>query len=284
MRLARVLLGLWLAASACGGAERTRAVPVSDAPVPGASAPRQAASDGRAAREDEFAPPDDTGWGRAAGLRYLEEVRGGVAAGAALPMIVVLHGLGDRPHPEWIGELPVPVRLVLPQAPTPYFGGFAWFEYRAAESKPADLARGIAGAAEQLARAIAILRTRRATEGKVLVTGFSQGGMLSYALALRHPDGLALAVPIAGLLPEPLWPERASPGTAYPPIRAMHGDADTLVPIARARSLHAHLARLGFDEKLGEHSGVGHAITPAMFEQLRATLVSALAGGVVARD
>lgn len=279
---ARALL-LLLGAVACGGAERSRVTPASTATsVSETRAPAAAATPASAtssAGHDGFVAPGADGWGTAANLRYLEELRGDASANEALPMIVVLHGLGDRPHPEWIGGLPVPVRLVLPQAPTPYAGGFAWFAYTSADARPGDLAHDIDGATEQLARAIDVLRARRPTRGLVLVTGFSQGGMLSYALALRHPEQVALAVPIAGFLPEPLWPKQHGRDIRYPPIHALHGDADGRVPIALARSLTAHLARLGFDARLDEQHGVAHAITPMMFEHLRTTLASALTDG-----
>lgn len=280
---ARTIVLVLVAGVACGGAEHSRATPaptatrVSETKAPATPAAPKGAASGT--DDDGFVAPGADGWGTAASLRYLEEVRGSANANEALPMIVVLHGLGDRPHPEWIGGLPVPVRLVLPQAPTSYAGGFAWFAYTSAEARPEDLARDIAGATEQLARAIDVLRARRPTRGLALVAGFSQGGMLSYALALRHPEQVALAVPIAGFLPEPLWPKQHGRDIRYPPIHALHGDADGRVPIALARSLTAHLARLGFDARLDEQHGVAHAITPMMFEHLRTTLASALTDG-----
>ena len=50
--------------------------------------------------------------------------------------------------------------------------------------------------------------------GKVVVTGFSQGGMLSYALALHHPELIEYALPISGMLPEVLWPTTPPPSAA----------------------------------------------------------------------
>lgn len=276
---AHAIAVLFLAGVACGGAERSRATPAPTTTTGFTSAAPATARAEPTARGDAFGAPGTDGWGSAAGLRILEVVRGDTAADDALPMIVVLHGLGDGPHPEWIRDLPVPVRLVLPQAPTPHGDGFAWFPYRSAETRPEELARGIAGASEQLARAIRVWRARRPTHGLPLVTGFSQGGMLSFALALRHPGQVALAVPIAGFLPEPLWPKERARDLRYPPIRAMHGDADERVSIALARSLVAHLAKLGFDASLEERHGIGHGITPAMFESLRNTLAGALAAG-----
>jgi phospholipase/carboxylesterase len=132
--------------------------------------------------------------------------------------------------------------VILPQAPTPYSDGFSWFGYSAAGGQPAELAVGIAVASDRLAAAIGRLTRGLPTRGRVIVTGFSQGGMLSYALALRSPALFELALPMSGLLPASLWPDRPEPGVRYPPIRACHGTADTLVPFEPAHALVAALA------------------------------------------
>ena len=60
---------------------------------------------------------------------------------------------------------------------------------------------------------------------------------------------------------------RSDPGR-FPPIRALHGDADGLVPIQPAREAVAHLAGAGVDVTLTEYGGVGHSITPGMRREL----------------
>lgn len=264
--------------ASCGEPKAAPSAERPSAPAPPTRpATAAAAQQARASDPAEFTAPDGAGFGRAAGLRTLEVVRGGARAEERLPLVVVIHGLGDRAHAEWLAGLRVPVRLVMPQAPTRYGGGFAWFEYRARSAPPDELARGITRAAEQLARAIEVLERERPTRGRPIVTGFSQGGMLSYALALAHPERIALALPVAAFLPEPLWPRARAPGVRYPPIRALHGDADSLVPVDGARKLVAHLDALGFDAELGEHRGVEHTLTEAMEVELVANVLAAIA-------
>jgi phospholipase/carboxylesterase len=215
----------------------------------------------------DFAPPDAEGWGRAAGLRYLERCLGPCAKDAAVPLAILIHGLGDRPRPDWLpsaANIETPVRLIMPQAPTPFYQGFAWFPYRIRGNNPVALARGIAGAADHLARAIAELAARRPTIGRPFVMGFSQGGMLSYQLALHHPEVVELSLPMSGMLPESLWPAAKPAGTRFPRIFALHGDADEIVPVAPARALVARLRTLGYEAELREYEGVEHHITPAM--------------------
>ena len=239
-----------------------------------------------AVEREPFTPPDSRGWGRAAGLEYLERTLGGGDPAAPMPMLIMIHGLGDRPRQDWFGgadAIDTPLRLIMPQAPTPYGqDGFAWFPFRARGNDPDDLARGISAASDRLARAITVLKTQRPTRGAPIVAGFSQGGMLSYALALRHPGLVSFSHPISGLLPEPLWPSSKPVASARPRIAAMHGDADDLVPIEDDRRLNAHLRKLGYDAQLREFAGVGHTITPAM-EAHSVELLNAAARRLVPR-
>ena len=240
----------------------------------GSAAAQEPTSEAREVSAD--APPDHTGWGTAAGLRYLEIVRGGASPNEKLPLLVVIHGLGDKPHHDWLQAIDVDsnrkVRMILPQAPTPHGNGFAWFPYRAGSLDQAALARGISAAAERLTRMIEVLRTQRATRGRAVVTGFSQGGMLSYAIALSRPDVVECAIPISGMLPAPLWPERGRDASWFPRIRALHGETDSVVSFDVDRQLVQRLGELGYPAELTAFGATGHTITAAMSALVRTIL------------
>jgi phospholipase/carboxylesterase len=257
--VAWLLLGATLACSS----ERTPSQPATRVPT---------------AREEsaDFTPPDPDGYGRAGELRYLEIVLGG-DADDTLPMVVVIHGLGDSPGRHWLDlvQLDAPLRLIMPEAPTPYLDGFSWFTYRAATASPERLARGIARAEAQLAVALERLVRGRPTRGRPLVTGYSQGGMLSFALALAHPERIEIAVPISGMLPAPLWP-KTRPSGRFPSIVALHGAADERVPYALTARLRDHLQALGYPVTLHTYEGVAHSISDEMRAQVIAALKNAL--------
>jgi phospholipase/carboxylesterase len=105
------------------------------------------------------------------------------------------------------------------------------------------------------------MATKRPTTGKPIVTGFSQGGALSFALAARYPQSFAAAFPLSGWFPAALWPTEKPQGA--PPIIAFHGTADSLVPITRMRPGAKRLAELGFSIDVRELEGVGHTIPAA---------------------
>ena len=223
-------------------------------------------------------PPDAEGWGVAGGLHYLEIVRGDAQPDETLPLLILIHGLGDRARRDWLHVIDVDqtkVRMILPQAPTPYGDGFAWFEYRFRDQDPDALAQGITEASDRLARMLDVLAKQRATRGRAVVCGFSQGGMLSFALALRHPQLIRYAVPISGMLPPRLWPRRTPRGRAVP-VHALHGTADTVVAFEADRALVSHLKKIGYPAELSAFEGIGHSIAPAMAQAAVSAIVRAL--------
>src|SRR5688572_5867286 len=140
-----------------------------------------------------------------------------------LPLVIGIHGRGADPEDfaQLFRDFPGKVELAIPQAPTPFGGGWSWFALAGGMSDEA-LAASIGPAEEKLWPAIAELARGR----KVIVTGFSQGGMLSFVLAARHPDQIAAAFPIAGGCPAPLLPAKRAA-----PVFAMHGTADKLIGV-----------------------------------------------------
>lgn len=186
-------------------------------------------------------------------------------------VIVALHGLGDRPEQfvrvarPWAEDATV----LVPAAPDAWGAGGSWFNVRA-RSDGSALAEGVGAAADRLA---ALLAGRTKKSDHVVVTGFSQGGMLSFALAVRHPELVDLAVPIGGLLPRDLYP--ADLPADHPAVRALHGADDDRVPTAEAQATVAHLQSLGWDATLKTYDGVGHSISQPMRADLMATVTAA---------
>lgn len=196
-------------------------------------------------------------------IHYLEFVTANADPEAPLPMIIAIHGLGDSPQGfrTLLEGFDRPARVILPRALDAHEdGGWSWFPIRARDRDVAALAQGIDHAADVLAPAIAQLTEQRPTIGKPIVTGFSQGGMLSFALAVEHGELFAAALPIGGWLPEPLWPANAT--ASAPPILAFHGDADAAVRYEPTKLCVEQLRGLGYPVELRTYVGVGHMISP----------------------
>ena len=212
----------------------------------------------------------------AAGIHYLEIMTGGAGPEDEVPMIVAIHGLGDEPKnfQHVLDAFPGRARVILPRAIDDHEPGWSWFPIRARSADVEGLSRGIEEAADAIAPAVAELANSRPTVGKPIVTGFSQGGMLTFALAVRHPQQFSGAVAVGGWLPPPMWPESAP--ADFPELVALHGDADKAVKIQPTRDAVAHLSKLGVPVELHEYPGVGHAIPPAMRAELHQLLTARL--------
>ena len=137
------------------------------------------------------------------GLEFHEFVTGGASADDKLPLIIAVHGLGDSPK-KFAGLLSgfkEPARVVCPRGPVPHGKGYSWFDTRISKGRVTsiDLAE-IEEASDRLALLIATLSKSRPTKGKAVITGFSQGGVLSFVVAFRHPDSVGAAIPVGGMV------------------------------------------------------------------------------------
>lgn len=216
-------------------------------------------------------------------LGYVELVTGAPAEpGESLPIVIGIHGLGDRPElffRTFASEMPARVRMILPRAPTAYGDGFSWFEVlgtnlAAAGSNPAFVG-GITDAGERLAALIEKLTNDLHPPAPPIVFGFSQGGILAYYLAAKHPAAIAAALPIAGLLPPSLGPT-AVPAKTF----AYHGGRDDLVPIDAARATVAAFRAAGGEAELSEYPHLGHAMSLAMVRDVQKRIVELLPASV----
>jgi phospholipase/carboxylesterase len=207
--------------------------------------------------------PGSTTQGEIAGVRYLEHMTGGARPDERVPMIVALHPMDGDP----VDFLPLlrryrrRARLILPYG-HPSGGMYFWYDFGRDDAAGTLVTRE----ADRIAAVLGALVAARPTVGKPLVTGFSQGGIMTFALAVTHPEALAAAFPISGLLPPSLYPSAAlssqppRPAT-LPPVTAFHGASDLAVPIEGARASIAELRGAGYTAELREYAGVAHDIS-----------------------
>lgn len=207
----------------------------------------------------------DGPWGT---VPYMVTETGGADADETLPMIILLHPLGGFPA---IGALQArrydfPVRVVAPGGAKLNLLGRSWFSF------PDDwdeFTGGIQEASDRLAAFTREITKHYPTAGKPIVTGFSQGGSMAYALAAFHPQLYSLSVPVAGALAGEI-PER--PQAPILPIRALHGEADKVMPFEWGEGSVEHLREHGYDVTMYSEAETGHAITDTLRDKWRGYL------------
>jgi phospholipase/carboxylesterase len=199
-------------------------------------------------------------------LRALERPAAGEAAGA----LVLLHGRGADEHDLFplLDALDPERRLhgYTPRAPLSLPpGGAHWYHVpRVGYPDPETFAAGY-GALTEWFDALPYPAER------VALGGFSQGAVMSYALALGvgRPRPRTLFA-LSGFIPtvDGWAADLVSP---FPPVAIAHGVYDTAIPVEFARTARATLEAAGADVLYLE-SPIEHSIDPQVVPQLRARL------------
>lgn len=226
----------------------------------------------------EVAPGVRVREGTAEGVVYFEIILGDADFDDPLPLVVLLHGRGDRPRIPGgpFAGVDTPMRLVMPRGPLRLGAGYAWVPVSVTHRRPDALASALRERTEHLAALIQTLSATLPTLGRPVVAGFSQGGLLAFSLALHRPDVVGRAFPIAGWVPPALMPASSVAPELRVPIRSAHGTEDPIIPIGPTREVVAMLRALEWEVELVEFDGVGHAVSPEMNALFEAWLEEAL--------
>jgi phospholipase/carboxylesterase len=177
--------------------------------------------------------------------------------------VVLVHGYGSDGNdliglaPRWQQFLPS-AHFVAPHAPDPLPGspGFQWFPISRID--PAEMQRGVESVAATLDHFLdAELQRLSLPPERLILTGFSQGAMLSLHLGLRRATPPAAIVGLSGLLPAPA-PSRSN----GPPIFLAHGDADDVIPVQAMLMAATMLGAGGRAVQWHIAPGIGHGVDP----------------------
>jgi phospholipase/carboxylesterase len=195
-------------------------------------------------------------------LRYDQYMPADVKEGA--PLFVLLHGRGSHKgdlmalQPYLLPE----AMVVAPEAPFPgaawgYGPGWAWYRFQG-RNRPEP--ESFEGSQAQLHAFLDELpRLLPVTPGPLILGGFSQGGVMSMAYALRHPGAVPFVVNFSGFLPDhpsvQATPERVK-GTR---IFWGHGTDDPMIPFALATEGRGLLQQAGADLTACDYP-IGHWI------------------------
>ena len=180
------------------------------------------------------------------------------------PTVVALHGWGANAM-DLLGLAPYLAEgqfLVLcPQGPVEVpLGpavGYGWFPLTMGEPPdPAALAAGV-DAARRFVDAAA--RRYPVDMNKLVVLGFSQGGVIAYALALDEPQRFAGLVALSSWFPAPLAQTLPPRDRARLLTLVQHGTRDELIDVGRGRESVENLRRLQVPVTFREFE-MGHEI------------------------
>jgi phospholipase/carboxylesterase len=172
--------------------------------------------------------------------------------------VIWLHGLGADGNdfvpivPQLVDPAWPALRFVFPHAPVRAVtvnGGArmrAWYDIVGTDIASRQDATGVHESIGLVRQLIAREGERGIAADRVLLAGFSQGGAIALATALRHPETLAGVIALSTYLPlhETTVAELA-PANAALPVFMGHGNHDPVIPESLGALSRDFLRRLG---------------------------------------
>lgn len=195
------------------------------------------------------------------------------------PLLLLLHGYGSNEEDlfSFAPELPDEYYVVSARAPynlQPY--GHAWYaiNFDEDENKFSDNDQAIESR-DVIARLINELISELPIDFQdVTLIGFSQGTILSYAVALSYPEKIKNVVALSGYLnPDLLASGYEKKDFSHLKIFASHGTVDQVIPVEWARKAPDLLKKLGIDVTYKEYP-IGHGVSPQNFYDFKNWLES----------
>lgn len=201
--------------------------------------------------------------------------REGATAGAAPPLLLLLHGRGsdERDLLGLAGALDPRFLVVSARAPDSLPPGYHWYDLLAVgRPEPESFARSRALLARFVGEAVAAYG---ADASQVFSLGFSQGAVMTGTLLLTRPDLIAGAVMLSGYLPLRSGLAIDAAALERKPAFVGHGTSDAVISADFGREARAFLGQAGAD--LTYHEGrFDHRITPEELAAVAAWLTARL--------
>ena len=193
------------------------------------------------------------------------------ATTGAHPALVLLHGAGGNTD-FWLERIaPLVARLGVAVYAVHYFDRTG-----TTRADPAMLSDGkhVPLWMEAVRDALKAIAARPGVDAnRVALVGISLGAFLSLALAAEGLRIKAIVEISGGLVP----PYEALASRAFPPVLIVHGDRDTVVPVAMAHALETTLKKLGVAHKTEILAGEGHWFSSPAQARILAAVAAFLA-------
>lgn len=186
------------------------------------------------------------------------------------PLLLLLHGYGSNEEDlfSFASELPQEYFVVSVRAPFDLmYNSYAWYaiNFDADENKFSDMVQArdsrdlIAGFIDDL------IEKHPIDAQNVTLIGFSQGSILSYAVALSYPQKVQRVVGMSGYLNTEMATESFENNDfSNLQVFASHGTADQVIPVEWARKTEPALKQLDIPVVYKEYP-VGHGVAPQNF-------------------
>ena len=190
------------------------------------------------------------------------------------PLLIMMHGYGSDENDlfSFASELPKTLFIISVKAPYPMQPyGNAWYaiNFDADKGKWNDNKQA-KESLHLIARFIdEVIDIYPVDKDNVTLLGFSQGSILSYAVALNYPKKVKNIVALSGYinhdtLPKDIYQKNYSNLDFY----CSHGSVDQVIPVDWARQTAPFLNALHIKNKYSEFP-IGHGVAPQNFHEFK---------------
>jgi len=194
------------------------------------------------------------------------------------PLLILMHGYGSDENDlfSFAAELPEQLFIISVKAPYPMQPyGNAWYAInfdeekgKWSDNKQAKSSRDLI--AKFIDQAIAQYPV---DANNVTLLGFSQGSILSYAVALTYPEKIKNVVALSGYINKDIFPsDMETRDYSRLDFYCSHGNTDQVIPVDWARQTPPFLDSLNIKHKYSEFP-VGHGVAPQNFYELKEWLI-----------
>lgn len=190
------------------------------------------------------------------------------------PVLIMLHGYGSDENDlfSFAGELPEDLFIISAKAPysmQPY--GNAWYaiHFDNTDGKFSDDIQAISSR-ETIKNFIdEVIENYPVDPENVNLLGFSQGSILSYAVALSYPEKVKNVVALSGYINQGILKDGYEKNDfSNLDFYCSHGSADQVIPVDWARKTKPFLDNLKIRNSYSEFP-VGHGVAPQNFFEFR---------------
>ena len=201
-------------------------------------------------------------------LQYISREPNSISEKTSL--LILLHGYGSNEEDlfSFATELPEDLIIISARAPQSLgFGGYAWYtiHFNTSVDKFSDIPEAIASR-DLIAKFVTEVQEKyNISPAKTFLLGFSQGTILSYAVALNYPEKVQKVIALSGYINPDLLPKDID-ASNYTNLDFFisHGNVDQIIPVEWANKAPQFLNDLHIKNCYQEYP-VGHGVAPKNF-------------------
>lgn len=184
---------------------------------------------------------------------------------ANTPVLILMHGYGSNEADlfELKDNLPQNLLIISLRAPMPMGNNsYQWFGMEMTNGKMLGNRKDIANSVAKVKAMIpAIVKKYKTDASQIYLSGFSQGGMMSYEVGLTSPELLKGIAPLSGKIFEPLKAQvKITPALKKLRIFIGHGDADNRVAYNFGTEANTYLKQMNLNPEFHTYNGMAHSI------------------------